>query len=63
MDATALRKEIKAWERLFKTKHLRDPTVEDIKAHPPIGECLFVLFLLAVWLMRQNMCSGEIQAI
>lgn len=36
-DALSLRTEIKSWERAFKTKNQRAPTVQDIKDNPEIG--------------------------
>lgn len=36
-DAQTLRTEIKSWERAFKAKHDRTPTVQDIKDNPEIG--------------------------
>lgn len=36
-NVTALRTELKQWERDFKTEHGRHPTVEDIKAQPAIA--------------------------
>jgi len=40
MDVTALRAEIKAWERDFKADYGRDPTIQDIKDRPDIGAVL-----------------------
>ncbi|KAI0375241.1 hypothetical protein BV20DRAFT_1117647 [Pilatotrama ljubarskyi] len=37
MDVGALRAEIKAWERDFKAKHGRDPSVQEIKQQPAIA--------------------------
>ena len=37
MDVVALRAEIKSWERDFKSKHARDPQVQDIKDRPGVG--------------------------
>lgn len=37
MDPVALRTEIKAWERDFKTDNGRDPTIQDIKERPDLG--------------------------
>lgn len=36
-DAASLRAELKAWEKQFKTDNGREPSVQDIKAHPTIG--------------------------
>ncbi|KAI0706152.1 hypothetical protein BC835DRAFT_1302525 [Cytidiella melzeri] len=38
MDVSALRAEIKAWERDFKTTCGRDPTVQDIKDQPDMAD-------------------------
>jgi hypothetical protein len=40
MDFVALRVEIKAWEREFKTDNGRDPTIKDIKDRPDLGAVL-----------------------
>ena len=40
MSVTDIRSEIKAWERAFKSKYFKDPTIQDIKDRPDIGECL-----------------------
>lgn len=37
MDVAALRVEIKSWEREFKAKHGRDPSIQEIKDQPAIG--------------------------
>lgn len=37
MDLSALKSEIKRWEHNFKSRHGRDPTVQDIKDRPDIG--------------------------
>jgi hypothetical protein len=37
MDVSALRAEIKAWERDFKAQNGAEPTVQDIKDRPHIG--------------------------
>ncbi|TFY62850.1 hypothetical protein EVJ58_g3612 [Rhodofomes roseus] len=37
MDAAVLRAELKAWERDFRSKHSRNPTVEEIKDQPAIA--------------------------
>ncbi|KAH9948174.1 hypothetical protein B0H21DRAFT_734929 [Amylocystis lapponica] len=37
MDIASLRSEIKAWERDFRNKHARDPTIHEIKAQPAIA--------------------------
>jgi len=37
MDISSVKTEIKAWERDFKRRLGREPTVQDIKQHPPIG--------------------------
>ncbi|KAI0361367.1 hypothetical protein OH77DRAFT_1391322 [Trametes cingulata] len=37
MDVGALRAEIKAWERDFRAKHGRDPSVQEIKEQPAIA--------------------------
>lgn len=37
MDVSAIRAEIKAWEREFKALHGRDPTIQEIKDRPDIG--------------------------
>lgn len=37
MDVASLRAEIKAWERDFRSKHTRDPTIQEIKNQPAIG--------------------------
>ena len=34
MDASALKAELKAWERDLKTRHGRPPTLDDIKVDP-----------------------------
>jgi hypothetical protein len=36
-DSTELRREIKAWEKSFKSENDRDPSVQDIKANPEVG--------------------------
>jgi hypothetical protein len=36
-DVASLRAEIKTWERTFKAKKGREPTVDDIKKLPDIG--------------------------
>ncbi|KAI0347845.1 hypothetical protein BDW22DRAFT_1341111 [Trametopsis cervina] len=38
MDVSAIRAEIKAWEREFKALHGRDPTIQEIKDRPDIAE-------------------------
>lgn len=42
MDIVALRAEIKAWERDFKTDNGRDPTIQDIKERPDLGAVLAI---------------------
>ncbi|KZT75080.1 hypothetical protein DAEQUDRAFT_20631 [Daedalea quercina L-15889] len=37
MDVAALRAELKAWEREFRTRHSRNPTIEEIKDQPAIA--------------------------
>ncbi|KAL1951454.1 hypothetical protein VTO73DRAFT_603 [Trametes versicolor] len=37
MDVAALRVEIKSWEREFKAKHGRDPSIQEIKDQPAIA--------------------------
>ncbi|KAH8119943.1 hypothetical protein DFH11DRAFT_19506 [Phellopilus nigrolimitatus] len=37
MDVASVRAEIKTWERAFKAGKGRDPSIEDIKAHPDIA--------------------------
>ena len=37
MDVASVRAEIKAWERDFRAKHGRDPSVQEIKDQPAIG--------------------------
>lgn len=44
MDATAVKAEIKNWEHEFRAQNDRSATIEDIKALPPIGIPLAVLF-------------------
>ena len=62
MDATAIRREIKAWERSFKVQNTRDATIDDIKAHPEIGVCVQNA-LRYRYLTRSASHSGEIQAL
>ncbi|KAI0095122.1 DNA replication and checkpoint protein-domain-containing protein [Irpex rosettiformis] len=38
MDASAVRADIKTWEREFRSTHGRDPSVQEIKARPDIAE-------------------------
>lgn len=38
MDVSTVRAEIKSWERLFKQQHGRDPSVQEIKDLPDIGQ-------------------------
>ncbi len=65
MDVSVVRAEIKSWERQFRKQHARDPTVQEIKDHPAIGESL------PVCLSRKHCSSclfslsysGEIQAL
>ncbi|GJE99662.1 hypothetical protein PsYK624_159330 [Phanerochaete sordida] len=38
MDVSTLRADIKAWERLFRQQHARDPSIQEIKALPDIAE-------------------------
>ncbi|KAF8078808.1 hypothetical protein FPV67DRAFT_1690048 [Lyophyllum atratum] len=38
MDVSAVKAEIKAWERSFRSSNGRDPTVHDIKLHPDIAD-------------------------
>lgn len=38
-ELAAVRTEIKAWEREFRSAQGRDPSVQDIKDHPHIGTC------------------------
>lgn len=40
MDLASLRAEIKVWERVFKAEHQRNPTIDDIKSLPKIGQSL-----------------------
>ena len=42
MDLAALRAEIKAWERDFRSKHGRDPSIQEIKDQPAIGTSPFI---------------------
>lgn len=42
MDIVALRAEIKAWERDFKTDNGRDATIQDIKERPDLGVALSI---------------------
>ena len=42
MDVAALRAEIKAWERDFRSKHGRDPSIQEIKDQPAIGTSPFI---------------------
>ena len=42
MDVAALRAEIKAWERDFRSKHGRDPSIQEIKDQPTIGTYPFI---------------------
>lgn len=37
MDLAAIKADLKAWERDFKSEHGREPTKADIKAVPAIG--------------------------
>ncbi|CDO73461.1 hypothetical protein BN946_scf185013.g96 [Trametes cinnabarina] len=37
MDAATLKAEIKAWERDFRAKHARDPSIQEIKDQPAIA--------------------------
>jgi len=39
----SVKSEIKSWERDFKVKHARHPTVQDIKDQPPIGIYLHLI--------------------
>ncbi|KAG5654729.1 hypothetical protein H0H81_007485 [Sphagnurus paluster] len=38
MDVSTLKADIKAWERSFKSKNARDPTIQDIKLQPEIAD-------------------------
>ena len=38
MDVSALRAEIKSWEKLFRQQHGRDPSIQEIKDLPDIGQ-------------------------
>lgn len=37
-----LRADIKNWERAFKATNARDPTIDDIKLQPHIGQSVIV---------------------
>jgi len=41
---SALKAQIKAWERSFRQTHGKDPSVQDIRDNPDIGK-LEILFL------------------
>lgn len=38
-NISELRADIKNWERAFKATNARDPTIDDIKLQPHIGQC------------------------
>lgn len=53
-----VRAEIKTWERDFASRHGRDPSLQDIRSHPPIGAPSFYAFPLTLTVLQPRNTSS-----
>jgi hypothetical protein len=59
----SLKQELKQWEASFRTDHGRNPTKEDIKAHPAIGSSPSFFPFRRVSPAQLSLCSCQVQVL